>query len=311
MPRLLLGTSVWPSFLSALMRPTQISTHSQMAACANGDGIFSHTIQSSPTLNAATLDFSALSPSHKQSTLQMTQCSNCSPLSLHFLISQVTHRSVPGDVRSYPCDGGITAACPAPSEAAVSHPSLGLPCSPGFPLPLLQWARQGRAALGMSLPCSTPGGCTHKQGFLLPRVTIQGSLHGFVWWFCLEFPTDTKKSLHLPPFWRHLLHSDSPWHSSVTLHQPELCISQPCSAQNRSEQPDARKRIMKLVCHICTGRLKADKLLSSWKWVLQQGEDWKQLGCQDCQDWQIISCLHHFYTQFQLPDQRREQGSLK
>lgn len=200
------------------------------------------------------------------------------------LIPQVTHRNVPGDFRSYPCDRGNTAGCSAPlwSSSESSFPGLGL--EPRFPSPP---AAMGRAGQHWDITALLhPSDCTHTEWLLLLRVTIQASLHGFVWCFCLEFPTDTKKSLHLAPFWRLLLHCDSPWHSSVTHHQPELCISQPCSSQNRSEQPDARKRIMKLFCHICTGRLKADKLLSSWKWVLQQGEDWKRLGRHQ-QSWRL------------------------
>lgn len=201
-----------------------------------------------------------------------------------------------------------------PLEAGVSHHALCLAWSPGFPLPLLQWARQGRTG---RCHCPAPPLVTAQtQRLLLLTVTIQGSLHAFVWCFCFEFPTDTKKSLHLPPFWRHLLHCDSLWHSSVTHHQPELCISQPCSSQNRSEQPDARKRIMKLFCHICTGGLKADKLLSSWKWVPPARWRLEAAGTpppelKSVKTGRLSPVSIIFYIQFQLPDQRLKQGSLK
>lgn len=180
MSGLLLGMSVWPSFLSALGRPSQISTHSQMATCASEDGIFTHIIQCSPTLRAAPLDFSALSPSHKQSTLQMTQCSNCSPLSLHFLLPQVTHRIVPGDVGGcwHPWWQGSSPCllCTLWSSTESPVPALGpVSSSP---------AAMGRGTAGGCPPCSAP---VTAQPQTLLWVTIQGSLQPFCDAFALCF----------------------------------------------------------------------------------------------------------------------------
>lgn len=162
MPRLLHRTRVWPSFLLSF-KGTKSDKHTQ----SNGHVCkwwwnIHHITQLSPTLNAATSDFSALSACHKQSTLQMTQCSYCSPLPLHFLIPQVTHRNVPGDFRSYPCDRGKAAACSAPLGSRSESPCPVFGLEPRFPSPPAAMGQAGQDRQ-MSLPCSTPGDCTNTE----------------------------------------------------------------------------------------------------------------------------------------------------
>lgn len=116
----------------------------------------------------------------------MTQRSNCSPLSLHFLIPQMNHRNVPGDLGSswHPLWQGEHAAacCSAPlwSRSESPFPIFGL--EPMFPS---NTAEMGQAADGQhpALPLVT----AQTQWLLLLWVTIQGSLCGFVWCFCFSF----------------------------------------------------------------------------------------------------------------------------
>lgn len=191
MSRLLVGMSVWPSFLSALRRPNQISTQSPRATCAGEDGIFSHVIQCSPTLSAAPFDFSALSPSHKQSTLQITQCSNCS------LIPPLSHPA--GDSWNCPwgCRGLLASLVageqPLPALQPLGQQWVTSPCF-WFPPALLQRARLQRDSRGMSLPCSPRWLHSHSDS----PVTIQGSLQPLCDGFALCFQLMLKNPCTYP-----------------------------------------------------------------------------------------------------------------
>jgi len=106
---------------------------------------------------------------------------------------------------------------------------------------------------------------------------FQAAIYCCLWLFPSSFHFTLKiTAMHLQhtPFPEAFAVRWQPFHSSsasrrgcVTYHRTKLCFSQPQVSRNRSEQPNAQKRIMKLFCHFCTGRLKAVKWLSSWKWV--------------------------------------------
>lgn len=230
------------------------------------------------------------------------------PSSPYFRRPQMTHGTVSGDFSSswHPSRGRATRYCLwlcIPWEQGwVTVPRFGSkPTDPS------NTTENGLGAVREhgERPCSALALVTTQTHWLLltivfihnryllsmyPYKVFQGAIHGvFLCLFASGFQLILKITT-MPLQHTHFLEAFALWLRQcgcVTFHRTKLYVSHPPISRNRSEQPNARKGIMKLFCHICTGRLKAVKWLSSWKWVPEQGEDWKQLG-RHHQSWTLL-----------------------